>query len=55
MPKQARSRFWTPGCEAALAINATPVNHNKPVTLRAHKPKPAKQYLKNARMFPSMK
>ena len=44
--KAARSRFWTPGCEAAPVPNGTLTNHNNPVSLRPRKPKPSKEYLK---------
>ena len=41
--KKTRSRYWTPGCEAAPAIGPTKlVNHDGPVQLRARKPKKAK-------------
>ena len=41
--KEARSRLWTPGCEAAPALAGTTlVNHDKAVRLRARKPKQAK-------------
>ena len=44
--KTPRSRFWTPGCEAAPVPNGTLTNHDKPVTLRPRKPKPTKEYRK---------